>query len=176
LLQRSIELNVAMAAEVRLCPEILPMLDNGDLPLFNGSNEEQTMLLELPHSHVPPGTEQIITWLMKQDINVLIAHPERNKELMRNMSRIEALVDLGCKLQLTAGSVAGRFGVNPKAVSDYILQQDWAFLLASDAHNLTHRPPQLSNGVCAATAIVGEQRATELVNVNPLSICGGMFQ
>jgi len=61
--EHHIPLYIAMAAEVRLCPEILPMLDKGDIPLFEAIDGHKTMLLELPHSHVPPGTEQMINWL-----------------------------------------------------------------------------------------------------------------
>lgn len=175
LLENRIALNAAMAAEVRLCPEILPMLEAGTLPLFVGENGQKTMLLELPHSHVPPGTEQMIRWLFRHDVGVLVAHPERNKELMRNFAKLESLVDLGCKMQVTAGSIAGRFGEPPRAVAEHILKQGWCDLLASDAHNLQHRPPQLSDGEIAAAAIIGREKARALVADVPRSIVGGMF-
>jgi len=133
------------------------------------------MLLELPHSHVPPGTDQMIRWLLRQDIAILIAHPERNKELMRSYAKIEALRDLGCMLQITAGSIAGRFGEHPKAVAEHILKQGWCDLLASDAHNLRSRPPQLSDGVEAAAAIVGKEQAQKLVVDHPMRLTAGMF-
>jgi len=175
LIAHGVALNVAMAAEVRICPEILSMLESGTLPLFVGCDGQKTMLLELPHSHVPPGTDQIIRWLMAQGIVVLIAHPERNKDLMRKVSKIESLVDLGCKLQITAGSVAGRFGEQPRSVAEHILKQGWCELLASDAHNLIHRPPQLSDGEKAAATIIGKEEAAKLVRHAPMRIVAGMF-
>jgi len=174
--KHEIALQVAMAAEVRICPEILSMLESGTLPLFVGSEGQKTILLELPHSHVPPGTDQIIRWLQRQKIAVLIAHPERNKELMSNFSKLEALVNLGCKLQLTAGSVAGRFGEQPRSVAEQILKQGWCDLLASDAHNLTHRPPQLSDGEIAAAAVIGRKEAARLTREAPMALVGGMFR
>jgi len=175
LLEHDIALKVAMSAEVRICPEILSMLESDTLPLYVGRDGRKSMLLELPHSHVPPGTDQIIRWLQRQNIAVLIAHPERNKELMCNVRKIEALVDLGCKLQLTAGSVAGCFGERPGEVAAYILKQGWCDLLASDAHNLHHRPPQLSDGEIAAVAIIGREQACRLTGEAPLALVGGMF-
>ena len=173
--EAGIELNVAMAAEIRLCPEILSVLEQGNLPLFVGPEGKQTLLLELPHSHVPPGTEQALKYLLAQDIGVVIAHPERNKEIILDCNKLEAFIDLGCMLQLTSGSVCGRFGKPPRMAAKHILQQGWGGLLASDAHNLQYRPPQLSDGRREAAAIIGEDRAHELVFETPWKLVGGMF-
>jgi protein-tyrosine phosphatase len=173
--ENSISLNVSMAAEVRICPEILPMLEKETLPLFVSPEGKRTLLLELPHSHVPPGTDKMLKWLLDNDVGVLIAHPERNKEIMQNFSRVKTLVDLGCMLQLTSGSVSGQFGIAPRMAAEYILQQGWANILASDAHNLRSRPPQLSDGKVAAAVITGARKAYELVCESPWKVAGGMF-
>ncbi len=170
-----IKLSVAMGAEVRLCPEILPMLMNDDIPLFVDLNGNKTILLELPHSHIPPGTEQLIQWLYRHQIRVLIAHPERNKDIIRNCNKIRRFVDMGCKLQLTAGSLASRFGDSSRYAAEFMMQQGWVTLLATDAHNLRFRPPQLSDAVLAAALIIGEERARTLVYDNPLALVSGMF-
>ena len=173
--EQKINVKLAMAAEVRLCPEILPMLDDGLLPLFVAKDGTKTILLELPHSHVPPGTEQMIRWLLRQKIAVLIAHPERNKELMCNYEKVEALVEEGCKLQLTSGSVAGHFGNQARIAAEHILMQGWASVIASDAHNLRSRPPQLSDGQLAAATIIGKEQAAALTGVAPELLVSGMF-
>ncbi len=173
--EHNIPLHVAMAAEVRLCPEVLPMLMDGTLPLYVGLNGNRTMLLELPHSHIPPGTEQLIGWLQGKGVAVLIAHPERNKEMMHNCDKVCPFIEMGCMLQLTAASVAGRFGETSRAAAEYMLRQGWVSLLATDAHNLNFRPPQLSEGLQAASAIIGEKEARALVYDNPWSLVGGMF-
>ncbi len=175
LVQYDIDLEIAWAAEVRLCPEIIPMLEGDTLPLFVGVDGRKTLLLELPHSHVPPGTEQLIKWLQAYDVGVLIAHPERNKEIMRNHGRVEAFIDMGCLLQLTAASVAGRFGAAPQRAAEYMLQRGWVTVLASDAHNLRSRPPELSEGMAAAAAILGHEAARKLVLDHPQQLTGGMF-
>jgi len=176
LIEHDISLHIAMAAEVRLCPEILPMVAQDDIPLFEASDGHKTMLLELPHSHVPMGTDQMIAWLVKQDIDVLIAHPERNKELMRKQDKIAMLHDLGCKFQLTARSVTGGFGTPSQQVAHYILEQGWCDVLASDAHNLHHRPPELSHAQQAAAELIGDVDAAKLTHTTPQSMVAGLFQ
>ncbi len=173
--ENNIKLTVAMAAEVRLCPEVLPLVKDEKFPLFISPEGKKTILLELPHSHIPPGTEQFIQWLQSNKIAVLIAHPERNKEVMRNCNRIRTFVDMGCKLQLTAASVAGRFGEPSRITSEFMLQQGWVSVLATDAHNLKARPPRLSDGLFEASNILGRDKAHRLVYDNPWDIVGGMF-
>ena len=175
LIAHGIPLKIAMAAEVRLCPEIIPMLGQAEIPLFKAKDGRQTMLLELPHSHVPVGTEQMIDWLMKQHIDILIAHPERNKELMRNKTKIEVLHDLGCKLQITARSVTGGFGQLSQQVAGYILKQGWCDVLASDAHNLHHRPPEIAAAQQAAAEMVGDVAAENMTHSTPESMVAGLF-
>jgi len=176
LIKHDIPLHIAMAAEVRLCPEILPMIEKDDIPLFETIDARKTMLLELPHSHVPMGTDQMIAWLFRQDIDVLIAHPERNKELMRKQDKIAMLHDLGCQFQVTARSVTGGFGRPSQQVAEYILEQGWCDVLASDAHNLQHRPPELSHAQKAAAEIIGEAAAAKLTHTTPEIMVAGLFQ
>jgi len=176
LIEHDIPLQIAMAAEVRLCPEILSMIEKDDIPLFETIDGHKTMLLELPHSHVPMGTDQMISWLLRQDIDVLIAHPERNKELMRKQDKIAMLHDLGCQFQVTARSVIGGFGRPSQQVAEYILEQGWCDVLASDAHNLQHRPPELSHAQKAAAELIGDVDAAKLTHATPESMVAGLFQ
>ena len=77
---------------------------------------------------------------------------------------------MGCILQLTASSVAGRFGKGPHKSALQILGLDAFKVLASDAHNLKARRPILKEGRDAAAKVVGEQAADDMVFANPLAI------
>jgi len=175
LLKQDITLQIAMAAEVRLCPEILPLCAQERIPMYCNSAGQRTILLELPHSHVPPGTEQLLGWLLAQGVSVLIAHPERNKELMHHCERVEPFIDMGCKLQMTAGSVSGRFGEPPRLAAVTLLERGWVDVLATDGHNLRARPPELTAGLHAAAVVIGMQQARRLVTTGPEDVAGGMF-
>ena len=173
--EQKIQLQLAMAAEVRICPEILPMIASGNIPMFISSDGSKTMLLEFPHSHIPLGSDKMVRWLREQGIDVLIAHPERNKEMMANIDKLIPFIRLGCKLQITSASVAAKFGDAPRNSAVQLLQRGWVTLLATDAHNVSHRPPGLEQGRKAAEAIIGLPRSNELVNDAPWSLVGGMF-
>ena len=103
----------------------------------------------------------------------MIAHPERNKEVVSNVDKINAFVEQGCLLQVTAMSVAGRFGDAAQNIANILLERDWVTILASDAHNSRHRPPVLSEGVQAAAVIVGDDKASAMVSSIPKRIISG---
>ena len=168
-------LRLGMASEVRISAEILTMIPEGRVPFLGTYGGEDVMLLELPHGHVPPGADKMVRWLLRQGIRPMIAHPERNKELMRDYDRIKPFVEAGCLLQLTAGAVAGRFGAPAAACARHILECGWAAVLASDGHNLRARPPELAEGREAAAKVVGDREARRLVSERPWAIVGSQF-
>ncbi|KUJ82428.1 capsular biosynthesis protein [Microbulbifer flavimaris] len=175
LAEEGIPLQLGMAAEIRLSDEILAMVASGQVPFLGKWEGDRVLLLELPHSHIPPGTEQLIRWLLKQNIRPMIAHPERNKDILRDFNKVLPLARLGCLFQVTAGAVAGDFGQGPEQRAEELLQEDLVTILATDAHHEVRRPPVLDKGRRAAEAIVGESRAWDLVRHNPGRIAAGHF-
>lgn len=170
-----IDLQIGFAGEVRLGAEILDWVMSDHIPYLGTYDNQQVLLLELPHSHVPPGCDKLIDWLLKQNIVPMIAHPERNKDIMRDYHKLSPFVEQGCLFQLTAGSVAGFFGRQAQLAAEHILQAGHATILASDAHNINHRPPSLTEGLAAAAEIIGQQQAHKLVFDTPQAISQGLF-
>jgi protein-tyrosine phosphatase len=105
-----IDLTLGMAAEVRLDPVILEMVKQDKVPFLGEYQGEKIMLLEFPHSLIPPGSEELVKWLIDAGIRPLIAHPERNKAVQQKLSKLDPFVKAGCLLQITAGSLTGVFG------------------------------------------------------------------
>ncbi len=175
LLRESIPLELSWAAEVRIGPELLDMAAANQIPMLGRYAEADLMLMELPHGNIPPGSDKLVEWLRARGIVVMIAHPERNKAVIRDLSRIQPFVELGCPLQVTAGSVSGQFGPQVQRRAIEILEQGWATVLASDAHNLRYRPPELEAGRRAAAEVVGEEASWALVRDHPAKISASHF-
>lgn len=163
----AIALRVRMAAEIRIGPELMTMVEAGQVPWLGSLDGYQLVLLELPHSHIPPGTDKLVKWCLQRNIRPVIPHPERNKDVIRDLEKIAPLVKLGCLLQVTAGAVAGGFGWAARKRARQLLKRGWVSFLASDAHNTRHRIPDLEPGRAAAAAIVGEEESWRLVRENP---------
>lgn len=173
--EQGIPLRVVAAAEVRFGMELMMGVSQGAIPFLGRWQGKQVLLLEFPHGEIPFGAERLISWLLQRNIVPMIAHPERNKDLMRMPSRLKPFLELGCLLQVTAGSVAGRFGPAAEALARALLEQGVVTVLASDAHNLQHRPPMLSEGMQHAVRIVGDAMAESLVLHTPWEIAQSHF-
>lgn len=167
-----IALEIRFAAEVRLDHEILSWVAEDLIPFLGHWKGERVMLLEFPHSHVPVGADKLVAWLLKQKIRPMIAHPERNKDILRDVGKLLPFVQMGCLLQVTSGSVAGAFGAPARTRALDLLDKGWVTVLASDAHNMDARPPELEPGRAAAAVIVGEEESWKLVRERPAEILG----
>lgn len=167
-----IPLTISIAGEVRITDELLTRVPEKRVPFLGNWQEKKVLLLELPHSHIPSGSDKLIVWLLRRGILPMIAHPERNKDILRNFDLIKPFVELGCLFQVTAMSMCGGFGEHSRKCAIKLLEKGWITVLATDAHNVQHRPPVLSKGYNSAKVIIGEQAAKALVFDNPKMIAG----
>jgi len=170
--QHQIPIKLFLAGEVRVSPESLELFEQDEIPFLGTVDGYKVVLLEFPHDMIPVGSEQFITKLLRMKVRPLIAHPERNKQVMSDHERIRPFVDMGCWLQLTAGSLVGSFGKPAKKVATKLLEQELAWIIATDAHNIEHRPPDLAEGRNALEDVVGARMAKRMVETRPARILG----
>lgn len=175
LAEHGIPLAVAVAGEVRAGPEAMAWAEAGALPLLGRLDGQPLVLLEFAHEQLPPGSEKLVAWLVRRGVRPLVAHPERNKAVVRRLDAIAPLVAEGALLQVTADALCGGFGPLPQARAIELLERGWVSVLASDAHNLVRRPPRLEPGRQAAAAIVGEAESWRLVRERPARIAAMHF-
>ena len=171
----NIDIELAYAAEVRLDSEILTLIATHELPLYGEYDDQRYMLLELPHSHIPAGSDMLVKYLKKMNITPVIAHPERNRDLLKSPDKIAPFVRLGCWFQLTASSIDGGFGPDCQALALHYLKQDIIQVVASDTHSVKRRPPKLSSARATVAQQFGEQRAVRLFVDNPYNITASLF-
>jgi len=170
-----IPLQVEYAAEVRISDQIFSLLAADDIPFLGEWEGYRVMLLEFPHTHILPGTDKLVDWLIRQGIRPLIAHPERNRELMQKPDKLRPLLDKGCLAQLTCASITGRFGADARAAAEYYIRENLITLIASDAHNTSTRPPAMAAAREAIGELVGEDVATRLAIEAPARLVSARF-
>ncbi len=136
-------------------------------------NGGKYFLLEFPHSHLPHNANELVFQILLSGLRPIITHPERNPSIMRDPELLFSLVDAGCLVQVTAGSLIGDFGADSRDCAAYLLRMGQVHFLASDGHSATRRLPVLSEGTKAAAAIIGEEAARALVTTNPAAIVAG---
>jgi len=168
--QHDIPLRLGFAGEVRLTDCIMQQVAENEIPFYGTVDGYRVMLLEFPHGHLIPGGEKLALWLLEQGIRPLIAHPERNKQIMKDASQLQPFIDAGCWLQVTAGSVTGHFGEKARVIAHQLLHSDMVAVLASDGHNAGVRPPTLRQTFEHIAVQYGEKRAQRLLLDTPAAI------
>jgi protein-tyrosine phosphatase len=172
LAQANIPLKVSAGGEARLCHELVDLIARNQLPFLGEVDGFKIALLEFPHQIIPVGSQQFIQNLLKLNIRPLIAHPERNKAVMAQPKKIDEFAEAGCWLQLTSGSLTGRFGNAAQKAAFTIIEAGWYSVLATDAHNIKDRPPLLCEGREALRQHFGDAVATNMVTDRPAKILG----
>ena len=170
LARAGIALDVHLGGEVHLHPDAFELLEADDLPMIGGMDGLKVMLLEFPDGAIPHGSDVACRMFADQGVHWLIAHPERNKAVMRNPDIIKPFVDMGCMLQLTAASVVGAFGRSAGQTAHTLLTRGLAHVVASDAHNLAHRPPRMGEARRYLSQHFGMGIAYRLTEENPARI------
>lgn len=124
-------ITLKLGSEVYINPYVDKLIKEKKILLLNRSNY---VLLELPYEAIPLYTFEMIYKLQLQRISVIIAHPERNINLLKEFSLYVDFLERGCLMQIDAGSISGAYG---KAVEEYakrLIKLKMAHFVASDAH------------------------------------------
>ena len=162
-----IPLKLTYGADIQVVPELVADLGNGRLPTLHAS---RYFLFEPPHHVALPRLADLVHNALLAGYIPVITHPERLAYIEADYDKFVALARQGAWIQLTGGSLLGRFGPRVKRITERFLGDGVTHLLASDGHNLKNRTPELSEARDAAAAIIGEQAASQLVEERPAAV------
>jgi len=136
LVANGISVTVLPGQEIRVTNDLLDEYLEGGLLTLAGSSY---LLLEMPSSHIPARMEDHIHELVVRGLKPIIAHPERNKEVVEHPSKLEQLLAIGAYAQITSHSLLGGFGTKIEKHSWSLCEKGLIHLVANDAHNCEQR-------------------------------------
>lgn len=165
--QAGINLSVVAGCDAHIRPDFLPCLRDGRILRVNDS---RYVLFEPPHNIAPQRMEDLLFNIVVGGFVPILTHPERLKWIENSFDVFERLVGVGVWMQITGGSLTGRFGKRPQYWAEKMLGSGMVHILATDAHNLTSRPPILSEARDLAIRELGAEEADNLVLVRPVNI------
>ena len=168
--QRRIPLQVLAGGDVRIEPDMIQGLHAGDVVSL--ADRGCHVLLELPHELYMP-LKGLLGELRSSGIVGILSHPERNQGILRKPQVVGELVEVGCLMQVTAGSLVGSFGPEIQAFSEWLLEEGFVHFLATDAHGVASRRPLMSPAYRRVAELVGDRRAEELCCLNPAAVVRG---
>jgi len=97
----------------------------------------------------------------------IVAHAERCQQLVTNPDRIDELIQMGCYIQMNAGSITGDWGFGLKLASRKLLKEGLVHFLGTDAHSDTgKRTPKMEQCASWLTKKLGEAQAQRLLFEN----------
>ncbi|MBW4043817.1 tyrosine-protein phosphatase [Acidipila rosea] len=136
-------------------------------------NQKNYLLVEFADLMIPPTTTETFYELSLAGMRPIITHPERNPLLQRKPERLIDWLRGGALIQVTAASLNGRFGKVAQSMAQTLLAQNWVHFIATDAHNLTSRPPIMSEAYQWIEKRHGRETAERLCVSNPRAVFYG---
>ena len=165
--REGISLQLVAGADNHIVPDFVAQLRSGHLlPLAN----TRYVLVEPPHHVAPPRLEALFFNIVAAAYVPILTHPERLTWIGSHYDVIPRLIRTGVWMQITAGSLAGAFGRNARYWAERMLDEGYVHLLATDAHDVSKRPPNLSQGRDLAAKRVGDIEAHHLVVTRPRGV------
>jgi protein-tyrosine phosphatase len=136
-------------------------------------NHHAYLLVEFPDVTIFANTEQILLQLLDAGMIPIITHPERNDRLQRRIDDLARWVEMGCCVQVTAGSCTGTFGKQARRCAETLMQRGLVHFIASDAHDCRRRTPALDRAYAALGEQWGEDAIHPLFDDHPRAVLTG---
>jgi len=168
--QNGIPLQVLPGGDVRIEEGMLDQLASGEV--LSLGDWRSHVLLELPHELYFP-MEGLLAALERQGMTGILSHPERNRGLLREPNILPHLVQNGCLMQVTAGSLMGTFGSQSQQLAEWMISQGLVHFVATDAHGIKSRRPLMQRAFERVEELAGKVVARKVCIQNPsLVACG----
>jgi protein-tyrosine phosphatase len=169
--QNDVNLRVLPGADVRIEPGLSAKLRSGEVVTLG--DHRRHVLLELPHELYFP-LEKLIEELSSAGMVGILSHPERNEGILARPAVLRPLVDAGCLMQITAGSLVGAFGPQIQKFCDQLIEQQLVHFVSTDAHGPKTRRPTLRPAFDRLLRRAGSDFAEAVCCYNPAQVAAGL--
>jgi protein-tyrosine phosphatase len=168
----AIPLTIISGAEEHIRPD----MGSGGMPcqISTINDSGRYVLVEFPFMTVPHGAGDVLVRMKQGGLTPVLAHPERNAAIQKDIEILYQFVEAGCLAQVTAMSLTGDLGGPARECACRMVGLRLAHVIASDAHSAVNRRPELSSAVEVAADLLGSrQEAETMVIQTPLAIISG---
>ncbi|MEA2077630.1 MAG: CpsB/CapC family capsule biosynthesis tyrosine phosphatase [Candidatus Marinimicrobia bacterium] len=145
-----------------------------EIPYFTYENEKKYALIEFSLNWHPEGYKEIFYDLIQNNVTPVLAHPERYSYFWEIIEDIIDLIKMGTILQINAGSLLGYQGTQARFLSEMLLREGLAHIIASDAHRARRA---IGFNMPKAAEVFKEKYPkidfNKLISENPLKIIQG---
>ena len=169
--EEGLNIRVHVGMENHLTQDLAALAAAGDaFPYNNGPY----ILVELPFDSLPDYTDGVLAELQRQGFTPVIAHPERQADIMTNPLIMGEFAGRGMLGQVTSTCILGRFGAEERDAAETLLRNGWVHVISTDCHRPTGpRAPRMAEAMIEAGRIVGEEKARAMAVDVPEAILSG---
>ncbi len=169
--EQRVPLTVYPCAEVMVDPDLEASWGAGRL--LSIADRGAYLLVEMPHGlyvDLRPTARN----LRPRGVRLILAHPERQPEVLHESGAVEALIREGCLVQVSSGSIT-----DPATASDRRALKSWlrrgcVHFLGSDGHSLNRRPPLLAAAYRTIRGWAGASVADRVGSTNGTAVLNGL--
>lgn len=169
-IEEGIRVRVHPGAELYFDERIFSLLGGKRMTL---NESGRYLLMEFPFAWIPNNYPDFIFRIQSKGYRVILAHPERNGEILANPEICREILERGSLIQITAGSLTGLFGPKEAWLSKKMLKNGWVHFVGSDAHGTLGRLPLLSDAYRKVQQLLGKEAAERMFVTNPQKVLGG---
>ena len=130
-------------------------------------NQDRYLLVEFSELMIFRNTAEIFGRLQEAGMMPIVTHPERNQLLQMRIEEIAMWVEAGAYVQVTGQSLLGQFGKKAAEFARALLDRRLVHFIASDGHDLKHRPPTMNEAHAWLVKNYGQATADALCIDNP---------
>lgn len=166
-LQKDINIALVVGSDAHMRPDFVNCLETGSILTLH---DTRYVLFEPPHVVMPKRMDELLFNIQAAGFVPILTHPERLQWIEQGYDGVVQMAQTGVLIQLTAGSVTGRFGKRASYWANRMLAEGIVSIIATDCHNLDSRPPRLVNAFELAQSELGQEEGQNLVLRRPALI------
>lgn len=162
----NINIKLHMGCELFYSSKVISLLKSGEVCTLANS---QYVLIEFYEDDTYQRIRNAVCEVLTNGYIPIIAHAEKYL-CLRNINSVKELVELGAHIQVNANSVISVIELSKRFFIKKLLQQKLVHYIATDAHNIYKRSPQIDNCVRYVMRKYGMEYKDEIFIFNPKKI------
>lgn len=161
------DLNICVGNELRYSPECISWLEDGLCLTLNNTNY---VLVDFPETERAKTIVNGVNRILNAGYIPVLAHAERYDKLSANAKEIHGFRQDGVLIQVDGQSLLGKFGASAKRRAKRMICHGMVDFIATDAHDLQRRPPEMSEVFLYLEKKFGSDYAERLCKENALRL------
>lgn len=170
--RQGVTMELVMGNEIYYHPEAIEDVSLGKVSTLGDSS---CVLVEFSPGSSLSYIRQALDFIIREGYTPVIAHTERYLELTKNLDDVANLIDMGCYVQMNAGSIAGNAGMKTKSFCKKLLKNELVHFVATDCHGLRSRTPEIQQSAEYIRKKFGDDYAKRLFIDNPETMLSGEY-